>query len=160
MIITGADAIFSGLVSGIVATAVMTLTEIPSWRKWGLLGVFEWHENQLLSIRLFRIPRNKLNFKYIFFLHFVNGSLAGIAYPLILSILDISIVSDHGYVLILSLVYGFVLWMVTLVPIHKPITGYPVWNHYLGHLPSIASLMGHLIYGLVLGIVIIIMIKY
>ena len=45
MIFTGVDTIFCGLVSGIVATAVMTVTEIPSWRKWGLLGVFEWHEN-------------------------------------------------------------------------------------------------------------------
>lgn len=158
MIITLAEIIFSGLFSGIVATVIMTVSEIPSWRKWGLLGVFEWHENQVLSIRLFRIPRNKLNFKYIFFLHIVNGSLAGIAYPLILSIFEISIVWDHVYVLI-SLVYGFALWMITLVPIHKPITGHPVWNHHLGHLPSIASLMGHLIYGLVLGIVIIIMIK-
>ncbi len=78
------DAIFSGLVSGIVATAVMTVTEIPSWRKWRLLGVFEWHENQLLSNRFFHAPRNKLSFKYIFLLHFLNGSLAGIAFPLIL----------------------------------------------------------------------------
>jgi len=53
-----------------------------------------------------------------------------------------------------SVAYGFMLWIVTLVPIHKPITGYSVWNHQLGHLPSIASLFGHLIYGLVLGIVI------
>jgi hypothetical protein len=34
MIFPSADAIISGLVSGIVATAVMTMTEIPSWRKW------------------------------------------------------------------------------------------------------------------------------
>lgn len=99
MIITGADAIISGLVSGIVATAVMTLTEIPSWRKWGLLGVFEWHENQLLSTRFFHIARNKINFKYIFFLHFLNGSLAGIAFPLILSILDIPIMRDYTLML-------------------------------------------------------------
>ena len=59
MIFTGADAIISGLVSGIVATAVMTMTEIPSWRKWGLMGVFEWHENQLLSTRFFHIPYGK-----------------------------------------------------------------------------------------------------
>ena len=154
MIITGADAIFSGLVSGIVATAVMTLTEIPSWRKWGLLGVFEWHENQLLSTKFFHIARNKINFKYIFFLHFLNGSLAGIAFPLILSILGVPIIRD--YILVSSVAYGFMLWIVTLVPIHKPITGYSVWNHQLGHLPSIASLIGHLIYGLVLGIVIMI----
>ena len=151
MISTGA-AIFSGLVSGIVATVVMTVTEIPSWRKWGLQGVFEWHENQILSARFFRIPREKISIKYIFFLHFLNGSLAGIAFTLILSILDIPITRD--YVLVSSVVYGFMLWIVTLVPIHKPITGYSVWNHQLGHLPSIASLIGHVIYGLVLGIVI------
>ncbi|MDW3679831.1 MAG: hypothetical protein QOA14_09730 [Nitrososphaeraceae archaeon] len=156
MTFTGADTIFCGLVSGIVATAVMTVTEIPSWRKWGLLGVFEWHENQVLSTRFFHIPRDKLCFKYIFFLHFLNGSLAGIAFPLILSILGVPIIRD--YIVVSSVAYGFMLWIVTLVPIHKPITGYCVWNHQLGHLPSIASLIGHLIYGLVLGIVI--MIKY
>ena len=150
MTFTVADTIFCGLVSGIVATAVMTVTEIPSWRKWGLLGVFEWHENQLLSTKFFHIPRHKLCFKYIFFLHFLNGSLAGIAFPLILSILDVPITRD--YILVSSVAYGFMLWIVTLVLIHKPITGYCVWNHQLGHLPSIASLIGHLIYGLVLGI--------
>ena len=65
MIFTGADSIFCGLVSGIIATAVMTLTEIPSWRKWGLLGVFEWHENQLLS-REFYIILVKKFFSNIF----------------------------------------------------------------------------------------------
>ena len=114
MIFTGADVIISGLVSGIVATAVMTVTEIPSWRKWGLAEVFEWHENQLLSSRLFHIPTEKISFKYIFLLHFLNGSLAGIAFPLILSILNIPIKQD--YTLILSVGYGFVLWIATLVP--------------------------------------------
>ena len=100
MIVTLAEIIFSGLFSGIVATAIMTISEIPSWRKWGLLGVFEWHENQVLSIRLFRIPRNKLNFKYIFFLHIVNGSLAGIAYPLILSSRTMSMFSYHWFMVL------------------------------------------------------------
>jgi len=116
-----------------------------------LWGVFEWHENQILSTRFFHIARNQLNFKYIFFLHFLNGSLAGIAFSLILSILNIRITQD--YTLALSVLYGFILWIVTLVPIHKPITGHSLWNHKLGHLPSIASFIGHLIYGLVLGIV-------
>jgi hypothetical protein len=158
MIFSAADTIFSGLVSGIVATAVMTVTEIPSWRKWGLLGVFEWHENQLLSTRFFHIAPEKISFKYIFFLHFLNGSLAGIAFPFMLSILYVPITQD--YILMLSVAYGFVLWIATLVPIHKLITGYPVWDHKLGHLPSIASLIGHLMYGLILGMVIMIMIKY
>ena len=152
MIFTDVDTLFGGLISGIVATAVMTVIEIPSWRKWGLLGVFEWHENQLLSTRFFHIPRNKLSFKYIFFLHFLNGSLGGIVFALVLSILNIS--NTWSYILVLSVAYGFGLWIATLAPIHKPITGHSIWNHQLGHLPSITSLIGHLIYGLVLGIVI------
>ena len=75
-------------------------------------------------------------------------------FALMLSILNIPIA--WNYTLMLSVAYGFALWIATLAPIHKPITGHSVWNHLLGHLPSIASLIGHLIYGLVLGIVIMI----
>jgi hypothetical protein len=121
MIITGADVMSSGLVSGIVATAVMTLTESRHGENGDCVGVFEWHENQLLSTRFFHVARNKINFKYIFFLHFLNGSLAGIAFPLILSILDIPVTRD--YTLMLSVEYGFALWIATLVPIHKPTRG-------------------------------------
>jgi hypothetical protein len=32
------DVIFTGLIGGIVATTVMTISEIPSWKKWG----FDW----------------------------------------------------------------------------------------------------------------------
>jgi len=35
MIVAGSDTIFSGFVSGMVATTMMTATEIPPWRKWG-----------------------------------------------------------------------------------------------------------------------------
>jgi hypothetical protein len=81
-----------GLVGGISSTAAMTLTEIPSWRRWGIHGVFEWHENQILSNRLLRPSsyhirkdgnKTTIHFKGIFFLHFINGSLAGITFPYI-----------------------------------------------------------------------------
>ncbi len=143
------DDFLTGLIGGIVATIVMTMSEIPAWKKWGLFGVFEWHENQLLSSKFFRIPQKKINFRYIFLLHFLNGSLAGLAFPFIISILNISKISES--ILLLSTLYGFLLWILTLIPIHKPITGCSPWNHQLGHWPAIASLVGHLIYGLVLG---------
>ena len=142
----------TGFLSGFVATIVMTLTEIPSWKKWGLHGVFEWHENQILSRLLLNIQnRNKVHFKVVFFLHFLNGALAGIAYPFIISLFEfLNIGSIPVYLLGIS--YGFVLWMLTLVPIHKPITGLSPWNHPLGHLPVIASLGGHIVYGFILVI--------
>jgi len=33
MIFTGVEVIFSGLISGMIATLVMTATEVASWRK-------------------------------------------------------------------------------------------------------------------------------
>jgi len=143
--------VLTGFLSGIVATIVMTLTEIPSWKKWGLHGVFEWHENQILSRRFLNIQnRNKVHFKAVFFLHFLNGVLAGIAYPFIISLFEfLNIGSIPVYLLGIS--YGFVLWMLTLVPIHKPITGLSPWNHPLSHLPVIANL-GHIVYGFILVI--------
>jgi hypothetical protein len=134
----------------------MTLTEIPSWKKWGLHGVFEWHENEVITSRLFfshfSNAKRNTNFRGIFFFHFLNGALAGIAFPYI------SIFLLHSLnALSLSLfdvVYGIVLWAVTLVPIHKPITGYSSWNYPLGHIPALASFSGHLVYGFALGLVV------
>lgn len=58
---------------GIVSTAIMTLTEIPSWKKWGLHGVFEWHENQVIAKRMCKTSddnnNNKIHFKGIFLFH-------------------------------------------------------------------------------------------
>jgi hypothetical protein len=49
------------------------------------------------------------------------------------------------------MLYGFTVWIVTLIPIHKPITGLSPWNHPLGKWPVVASLEGHLVYGFILG---------
>ena len=139
-----ADAILLGLVAGIAATTAMTLTEIPSWKKWGLRGVFEWHENQAITAYLMR--STKTSFAGIFFFHFLNGTLAGIAFPFLVSFL-----LPYAPLLVLGTAYGVVLWVLTLVPIHKPITGLHPWNHPLGQLPAIASLAGHIVYGITLG---------
>jgi hypothetical protein len=142
-----------GLIGGIVSTAIMTLTEIPSWKRWGLYGVFEWHENQILSYRLLRLSDIKeIHFGGIFFLHFLNGTLAGIGFPFIVSLFIFSDIIIS--IFLLGLLYGFVLWILTLVPIHKPITGFSPWNHPMGHLPALASLGGHIMYGLILALVI------
>jgi len=144
-----------GLLSGAVSTAVMTLTEIPSWKRWGLLGVFEWHENQVITRRLLKLSNeNNIHFKGIFFLHFINGILAGIAFPFIVTFFFTTLIDSFASLLLLGTLYGFVLWIITLVPIHKPITGLTPFNHPLGHVPAFASLGGHIVYGVVLGFMI------
>jgi hypothetical protein len=63
-----------GLLGDIVSTTIMTLTEIAPWKRWGLHGVFEWHENQVITRRLFKLPNeyntHNIHFKGVFFFHF------------------------------------------------------------------------------------------
>lgn len=146
-----------GLIGGLVSTVVMTLTEIPSWRKWHLYGVFEWHENQVITRKLFSISNDEketIHIKGIFLFHFLNGTLVGIAFPFIIISLFPSFINDIESSFLLGILYGFIVWIVTLIPIHKPITGLSPWNHPLGKWPVVASLEGHIVYGFILGLII------
>jgi hypothetical protein len=138
--------IFLALLAGLAATLAMTMLEIPAWKKFGLRGVLEWHENQVLSTKFFRLSESDLHVKGIFLLHFANGGLGGIGFALALILFPFAL-SD----LILSAIgYGLFLWLVTLIPIHKPITGITPWKHPDGMTPMMVSLAGHITYGIVL----------
>ena len=139
--------ILSSLFAGFVSTGIMTILEIPFWKRWGLTGILEWHENQILTCKLFRLSSNNLHFWGIFLLHFLNGSLGGIG--LLLAFILIPTLNEIPF-LPLGLLYGFFLWILTLIPIHKPITGIDPWNHPLGKGPAVLSLVGHTIYGITL----------
>lgn len=140
------DTFFVAFLIGLFATLVMTLVEIPAWRRFGLRGVLEWHENQVLSTRLFRLDESRLHVKGIFFLHFANGGLGGMGF-----VLALMVFSFAANIIFAGIVYGIFLWLVTLVPIHKPITGITPWKHPDGAMPMITSLIGHLVYGVVIG---------
>jgi hypothetical protein len=139
--------VLMSLFSGLISTGIMTTIEIPFWKKWGLIGILEWHENQVLTCKIFRLSDVKKYFWGIFLLHFVNGSLGGIG--LLLALILIPSLKDINF-LLLGLLYGFLLWILTLFPIHKPITGIDPWKHPLGKGPAIVSLIGHAIYGITL----------
>ena len=133
---------------GLFATLIMTLVEIPAWRRFGLRGVLEWHENQVLSTKLFRLDESSLHVKGIFFLHFANGGLGGAGFALALMVFSFT-----TNIIFAGIAYGVFLWLVTLIPIHKPITGITPWRHPDGPMPMITSLIGHLVYGVVVGYV-------
>ena len=152
-----------GLIGGLVSTAMMTLAEIPSWKKWHLQGVFEWHENQEITRKLLSISNDEkktIHIKGILFFHFLNGTLVGIAFPFIIISLFPSFINDIVSLLLIGILYGFTVWIVTLIPIHKPITGLSPWNHPLGKWPAIASLAGHIVYGFILGLIIFVFLTF
>ncbi len=141
-----------GAIGGLLGTLVMSAIEIIPWRKWGLSGVFEWHENQILIAKFLRLENDDdagLHYLGIFGLHFINGLLGGMGFYFAITFIDYLAILPLP---LLGILYSFFLWVVTLVPIHKPITGLHPWNHPLGHWPAIASLAGHFAYGLVLSL--------
>jgi hypothetical protein len=40
--------IIVSLFARLVATGLLTTIEIPFWKRWGVTGKLEWHENQIL----------------------------------------------------------------------------------------------------------------
>jgi hypothetical protein len=140
-----------GAIGGLLGTVVMSAIEIIPWRKWGLPGVFEWHENQMLIVRFLRLENDEASLHYlgIFGLHLTNGILGGIGFYFAIEFIDILTILP---IPLSAMLYSFFLWIVTLVPIHKPITGLNPWNHPLGHGPALASLAGHFVYGLILSL--------
>lgn len=138
-----------GFAAGLFATFLMTLFEIPFWKKWGLEGILEWHENQILFSKLLKKDVEILNFRGIFLLHFLNGGLGGTGLYIFVGIFPILI----QYAYILGLGYAIFLWVLTLLPIHQPITGINPFRHPQGVGPLFASLAGHVIYGISLSLI-------
>jgi hypothetical protein len=79
--------------------------------------------------------------EYSFF-PFLNGTLIGIVFPYLVSfVLPSCPTTSSKYHL------WMVLWLLTLAPFHKPITGLSHWNSLLGKWPAIISLVEYIIYG-------------
>jgi hypothetical protein len=98
-----------GLLAGLGATTLMTLLESLSWKRWGLVGVLEWHENQTIWSRLSGSDPSVPSPFGIFFFHFLNGSLAAVPFPIVAQALS----RLGGGPLLpypLGLAYGALLW--------------------------------------------------
>jgi len=143
--------VFLSLMAGLFSTLMMSIFEFPFWKKWRLEGVLEWHENQVLYSKIFRTDRTQINFPGLFFLHFANGGLGGIGFYFLLILVPFL----STMVFFVGILYGLVLWVLTLLPIHKPITGINPLKHPLGLGPAITSLTGHLLYGAILSVLMI-----
>ena len=81
------ETIIDGIIAGLVSTCIMTIYEIPFWRIWGIKGILEWHENQILTSKLIKkFSKTKSDtgiYAGILLLHIINGTLAGIIFPFI-----------------------------------------------------------------------------
>lgn len=136
--------LINGFIAGLIATVIMTIFQIPIWKKWGMTSVLEWHENQVLTSRIINKTPDDLLIQSFFF-HFLHGSLGGIGVAIVVKSINLQI----SY-LISGIVLGFLFTLIVLI-IHEPITKIKPLRHPLGKLPVLASFVTHAIYGASLG---------
>ena len=109
-----------------------------------MVAVSEWHLNQVIMAHFIHRPPQDLVGQGLA-LHFLHGGLAGIVFSVILAASYI-----HNTVAV-GAVFGFVLWILAVL-LMKPVTGTGFRGRQLGPLSLVVSLLGHLIYGIVLGL--------
>lgn len=143
-----AAVLLKGLFAGVSATAAMLLVEAPAWKLWGLPGVMEWQENQEIAERVLHRPRETLVAPGLIF-HFLHGCLAGIVFAIVVSIMTLGLP-----VPLLGVGYALLLWIIGLV-IFKPIIGKRIPGDRSGRIAISVNLAGHLVYGTVLGLLMV-----
>lgn len=56
--------------------------------------------------------------------------------------------------LTLGAAFGLILWVLTLAPIHRPVTGVALTRHPLGWRPVALSIALHILYGVVVALLV------
>ncbi|HWH52209.1 MAG TPA: hypothetical protein VN651_11760 [Gemmatimonadaceae bacterium] len=137
---------FLGISIGVAATACMTAWELIFYRRFGLEGCLDWDINQHLLERLNGKPASA-NLIEGLGLHILVGAAVGAAFSEV-----VHRVSAHDALSALGLgaVLGVALWLF-LLPLRRIATGLGPMDGRLGGLPILISLVGHLIYGVMLG---------
>jgi len=82
--------LINGFIAGLIATVIMTIFQIPIWKKWGMTSVLEWHENQVLTSRIINKTPDDLLIQSFFF-HFLHGSLGGIGVAIVVKSINLQI---------------------------------------------------------------------
>ncbi|MCS7117974.1 MAG: hypothetical protein NZ957_04215 [Thaumarchaeota archaeon] len=144
------EIVLYGLLAGFVATAVMSLPQYVFWRRWSTMGILEWHENQMIASRVLR-RRPEDSFAIGFVFHFANGGIAAAAYAPIVALVPQLLQLGPS---VLGPAFGIMLWVLTLAPIHKPLTGLSITRHPLGWRPAALSIALHIVYGTVVALLV------
>ena len=137
--------LFVGFIAGILPTVVMSISEYPFYKKWGIKGVYEFHESEMMFCKLTnREFKNKIS-SFGLLTHMINGSLLSIPFVFYINL------TNTLPTILLGIIYAIVVWIVTLLPVHKLITGESLRDNPFGYKPVLVSVFGHAIYGFILS---------
>ena len=137
----------AGLASGVI----MTLFEIPFWKKWGLEGVAEWQVNTVIvSVLIRKFTRRKTGALMAVAMHLFHATILGILFLvlLIISRTPVLFPATVGY----GVLYSIVLWIISPYltrRLFETTGGFRMTTKGLT-----ASFLAHVVYGVFLGLLI------
>lgn len=101
-----------GAIAGFIAAIIMTLAEIPFWKKWGIEGVAEWQINWVMVSQMNKEWKvtTKPRLSWTIASHLLHGVAAGIAFGILLPIFLFVGRLPNESVLWIGLLYGVALW--------------------------------------------------
>ena len=139
------DYLVIGFIAGIFPTVVMSIFEYPFYKNWGIKGVYELHESEMMFCKLANKKfQNKIS-SFGLLTHMINGSLLSIPFVFYIN------AANTSPTILLGIIYAIVVWIVTLLPVHKFITGESLSENPFGYKPLLVSMFGHAIYGFILA---------
>jgi hypothetical protein len=140
--------------AGLGAALLMTASEFPFWKKWGMVGVGEWQvDSVIFSKILLRRPtliKEKGFPKLTVGTHLLNGIIAGVAFRLLLPLFYLIVPDSRISILYDTIVYSFVLWII--FPTLGRTTFESLGQLKISNRGLLVSLLSHFVYGIFLGL--------
>jgi hypothetical protein len=137
--------------AGLAAGLLMTLFELPFWRKWGLEGVAEWQVNTVMVTVLTRkITGKRPGALAAVTMHLGHATILGTLYQTLLTLTQAPVLFPFtvGY----GLVYSIILWTVSPYltrRLSETAGGFKMTTKGLT-----TSFLAHIVYGIFLGLLI------
>ena len=149
-----ASEVIEAAIAGLAAAILMTLSELPFWKKWGMSGVGEWQVDNVIYSRIILRRTNLIEEKGFPWktvgTHLLNGIIASIAFRLLLQTFYVFIPDARLSVLYDTTVYSFVLWV--LFPVMGRTTFESLGRIRISNRGLLVSLLSHIVYGIFLGL--------
>src|SRR2546428_12622841 len=140
----------AGPPAGLFAPAVMTILEVPAWRRRGFAGILDWEQNQTVAARLLGRPAEELVAAGLG-LHFSHGVLAGLVFALGLAASPVPLPSPAA-----GAAFAIVLWALTLA-VHARAAARRIPGDSVPMAAAMVSLGSHLVYGIALGVLVLLL---
>ena len=138
-------------IAGFGAAILMTLFELPFWKKWGLEGVAEWQMNSVIVSKTVRRSRRTAEAPISQMIggHLFHGTVAGILFGLFLPFIA-PLATSMLAILLAALLYSSVLWAIFSIMLRgrfEAAGGVRISNRGV-----LVALLSHLVYGFFLGL--------